>query len=226
MSVVRIVKNKNYITMGKYHLQEKEMSLKAIGLLSIMLGLPDDWDYSIKGLAKIRKESYDAIRTTLNELEQYGYLHRKQLTDEKGKFIDIEYTIYEKPITENPITDKPITENPTQYNNINKLSNKEKEINNKNKYGTFNNVKLTDEEYQKLKDTFIDYEEKIENLSYYLKSKGDKYKSHYATILNWARKEKKQEQPLPNWFNQEYKEKERTDEQERQLQELIRGNQR
>ena len=80
MSVVRIVKNKNYITMGKYHLQEKEMSLKAIGLLSIMLGLPDDWDYSIKGLAKMRKESYDAIRTTLSELEQFGYLHRKQFS--------------------------------------------------------------------------------------------------------------------------------------------------
>lgn len=59
-------------------------------------------------------------------------------------------------------------------------------------YGTFNNVKLTDEEYQKLKEQFSDYEEKIENMSYYLQSKGDKYKSHYATILNWARKEKQQ----------------------------------
>lgn len=133
MSVVRIVKDKNFITMGKYHLKEKEMSLKAIGLLSIMLSLPDDWDYSINGLVKIRKESYDSIRTTLKELEQFGYLKRTQILD-KGKFVEVEYTIYEKPLTGNPITEKPLTENQTQLNTnilntniINKLNNNKKE---------------------------------------------------------------------------------------------------
>lgn len=140
MTVVRIIKDKNFITMGKYHLKEKDMSLKAIGLLSIMLSLPENWDYSIKGLAKIRKESYDSIRTTLNELETFGYLHRTKIVDEKGKFVDVEYIIYEKPqvenpLLENPILDEPITENQTQLNTniINNLNNKElnnnKEIN-------------------------------------------------------------------------------------------------
>ena len=85
-----------------------------------------------------------------------------------------------------------IVENSIEYkekNNNNKLLLLKKK---KETYGTFNNVKLTDEEYQKLKENFDDYEEKIENMSYYLQSKGDKYKSHYATILNWARNENKQ----------------------------------
>ena len=82
---------------------------------------------------------------------------------------------------------------------LDKIS-KEKYI--KRKYGLFKNVELTDEEYQKLKDRFSDYEEKIENLSSYIASKGAKYKSHYATILNWSRKDDKE---LPNWFNENYK---------------------
>ena len=132
MTVVRVVKDKNFITMGKYHLQEKEMSLKAIGLLSIMLSLPENWDYSIKGLVKIRKESYDSIRTTLKELEKFGYLKRTQILD-KGKFVDVEYTIYEKPQLENSLLEKPITENQTQLNNkeLNNINNKEKNINKK-----------------------------------------------------------------------------------------------
>lgn len=100
--------------------------------------------------------------------------------------------------------------------------------NNKNikiKYGSFNNVKLTDEEYQKLKDKFKDYDDKIENLSQYLAMKGDKYKNHYAVILNWARKDNKEEN-LPSWFNKEPEERIRTEDEERQLQELIRGNRR
>ena len=130
MSVVRIVKDKNFITMGKYHLKEKEMSLKAKGLLSQMLSLPDEWDYSIKGLVKINKESYDSIRSALKELEQFGYLKRTQIQD-KGKFVDVEYTIYEKPITGNPITEKPITGNQTQLNNKELNNNLIEEINNK-----------------------------------------------------------------------------------------------
>lgn len=129
MAVVRVQKNKDYTAMGNYHLKEKDMSLKAIGLLSIMLSLPDNWDYSIKGLVKIRKESYDSIRTTLKELEQFGYLRRTQIYD-KGKFVDVEYTIYEKPILENPITEKPITENPTQLNTKEVNTNLIKELNN------------------------------------------------------------------------------------------------
>lgn len=135
MAIVRIIKDKNFITMGKYHLQEKDMSLKAKGLLSQMLSLPDNWDYSIKGLTSINKESYDNIRNILNELEEFGYLHRVQIKDAKGKFIEVEYTVYEKPIRsqdiEKPITEKPITGNPLTENQ-GQLNNKLiKEINNK-----------------------------------------------------------------------------------------------
>lgn len=134
MAVVRIIKDKNFTTMGKYHLQEKEMSLKAKGLLSQMLSLPDNWDYSIKGLATINKESYDTIRQVLNELEQFGYLTRSQAKGTNGKFQDIEYTIYEKPITEKPITENALTENYSQLNNK-ELNTKEiEEINNKEIY--------------------------------------------------------------------------------------------
>lgn len=91
----------------------------------------------------------------------------------------------------------------------------------KKKYGEFKNVLLTDEEYQKLKDRFNDYKEKIENLSYYLKSKGDKYKSHYGTILNWARKDEKTLN-TPSWFGKEVKE-EVNEERKKLAEQLTKG---
>lgn len=130
MAVIRVVKDKNFITMGKYHLQEKEMSLKAKGLLSQMLSLPDNWDYSIVGLTKINKDGLDSIKATLKELEQFGYLKRTRIKGTGGKYIDIEYTIYEKPQVENPLVEKPYVENPPQLNNkeLNNKNNKEKNI--------------------------------------------------------------------------------------------------
>ena len=106
--------------------------------------------------------------------------------------------------------------------NVNDNVNIKEKINKKKKYGSFENVKLTDEEYQKLKDRFNDYEDRIENLSNYLAMKGDKYKNHDADILNWARKDEK-EQNLPSWFNKEPEERKLSDEEQRQLEELIRG---
>lgn len=100
--------------------------------------------------------------------------------------------------------------------------NSKKENIKRKKYGSFNNVYLSNDEYMKLKERFNDYEDRIENLSSYIASKGDKYKSHYATILNWARKEPKEK--LPTWFNKEPEERKLTDEEQRQLDELIRGN--
>lgn len=118
MSVFRIEKNKNYTVMSNHHLRNKELSLKAKGLLSQMLSLPENWDYTLAGLSHINKESIDAIRTAVWELEKAGYIKRQQGRDEKGKMTAIEYIIYEQPqlenpILENPTTDKPILENPT-----------------------------------------------------------------------------------------------------------------
>ena len=125
--------------MSNHHLRNKELSLKAKGLLSQMLSLPEDWDYTLAGLSYINRESIDAIRTAVWELEKAGYITRRQGRDDKGKMTAIEYTIYEqpqppaaaspepknptlenpttdKPILENPTPDKPTTENPTQLN--------------------------------------------------------------------------------------------------------------
>ena len=96
MSVIRVNKTKDYSVMSNYHLKDKNLSLKAKGLLSVMLSLPDDWDYSINGLAQISQEGTKAIRSALQELEQVGYLIRLKTTDKNGRF-DYIYDIYEMP---------------------------------------------------------------------------------------------------------------------------------
>lgn len=115
MAVFKIEKNKNYTIMSNYHLRDKRMSLKAKGLLSFMLSLPLDWDYSLDGLEKICKEGKDSIRSALNELKLYGYLVIKKTQNNKGIF-EYEYMIYEYPYSENPDMDYPDMENPTQIN--------------------------------------------------------------------------------------------------------------
>ena len=124
MAVFRVERNTGYTVMSNHHLRNKELSLKAKGLLSQMLSLPEDWDYTLAGLSYINRESIDAIRTAVWELEKAGYITRRQGRDEKGKMTAIEYTIYEQPqppaldcpVLENPTADNPIFENPTPDN--------------------------------------------------------------------------------------------------------------
>ena len=97
MAVFRVERNTGYTVMSNHHLRNKELSLKAKGLLSQMLSLPEDWDYTLAGLSYINRESIDAIRTAVWELEKAGYITRRQGRDEKGKMTAIEYTIYEQP---------------------------------------------------------------------------------------------------------------------------------
>lgn len=130
MAVIRVNKTSDYTVMSNAHFREKSMSLKAKGLLSLMLSLPDDWDYSINGLCSICKENATAIRSTLAELETFDYLIRERSRDENGKF-DYVYNIFEKPQTagqraEKPRLEKPHAENPYAGNrtqlNTNKLN--------------------------------------------------------------------------------------------------------
>ena len=118
MAVFRVERNSGYTVMSNHHLRNKELTLKAKGLLSQMLSLPEDWDYTLAGLSHINRESIDAIRTAVWELEKAGYILRRQGRDEKGKMTAIEYTIYEQPqpVLENPIPGKPMLENPTADN--------------------------------------------------------------------------------------------------------------
>ncbi len=136
MAVFRVERTQNYTVMSNYHLRDKSLSLKAKGLLSLMLSLPETWDYTLSGLAKISLEGKDAIRATVVELEKAGYIQRHQTTGKDGKFGSNEYIIREypashepplegpssaQPLSENPSTVPPsagatLTENPTQIN--------------------------------------------------------------------------------------------------------------
>ena len=124
--VFRINKTKNYTVMSNYHLQDKELSFKAKGLLSCMLSLPDDWNYSVRGLASISKEGIKAINSMLKELEENYYLKRERKQENNGRFY-YEYNIYETPYTQKGITDRGTTLNGTQINtNIINNNNKDK----------------------------------------------------------------------------------------------------
>ena len=139
MSVFRVEKAKGYTVMSNHHLRNHALSLKAKGLLSQMLSLPEDWDYTLQGLAQINKESIDAIREAVRELERAGYIERSRERDERGCLRGTVYTIYEqphaeprpeeptqeKPTLEKPMLDFPTLENPTQLNT--KRKNKEKQ---------------------------------------------------------------------------------------------------
>ena len=131
MAVFRIERTRDYTVMSNHHLRNEKLSLKAKGLLSMMLSLPDDWNYTTRGLAKICKEGVDAIGNALRELETAGYIVRHQLRDRQGRISDTEYVIYEQPQprqpdtaepdtaspdTENPYLDKPDTEKPAELN--------------------------------------------------------------------------------------------------------------
>ena len=113
MSVFRVEKNKGYTVMSNHHLRNHTLSLKAKGLLSQMLSLPEDWDYTLQGLAQINKESIDAIREAVRELERAGYIKRSRERDERGCLRGTVYTIYEQPHTE-PTPEEPTQEKPAQ----------------------------------------------------------------------------------------------------------------
>lgn len=143
MAVFRVHKNENYTVLSNYHFKERGMTLKAKGLLSLMLSLPEGWDYSAAGLVTLSKDGKDSVNAALKELEKFGYLRRTQAIDTGGKFSGYNYEIYEQPsdaakaaaaekaaaaqpkaenpptgepFAENPSTEKPTTEKPTTEN--------------------------------------------------------------------------------------------------------------
>lgn len=128
MAVMRVEKTANYTVMANYHLRDNRLSLKAKGLLSVMLSLPPEWDFTLRGLTSISKEGISAIRAAINELEESGYVLRARVRNEIGQLTDTEYTIYEqpqiashydedkKPDSASPICEKPTLENPTLDN--------------------------------------------------------------------------------------------------------------
>ncbi len=114
MAVFRIEKTRDYTVMANHHLRNTALSLKAKGLLSLMLSLPEDWDYTTKGLARICRDGVDSICATVRELEDAGYIIRERVRNANGRLGSIEYTILEQPRPPEPKPGKPERENPVQ----------------------------------------------------------------------------------------------------------------
>ena len=116
MSIFRVEHTTGFTVMSNYHLRDKNLSLKAKGLLSQMLSLPEEWDYTLAGLSFINREKIDAVREAIKELENAGYIVRTRERDEKGHLKGTEYVIYEQPQQENPEVENPASDNPTLDN--------------------------------------------------------------------------------------------------------------
>ena len=150
MNIKRIQKSKNYSIISNEILRRKDLSLKAKGLISLILSLPDSWDLTVNGLVEIVKESKNTIYSILKELNGFGYVERNRVTNLTGKVVKWELLIYEQPLTKKPQLKKPDVENCTQINKDNKIST------NINKIYWIDEIK--DLNYPKeMKEDFIDY---------------------------------------------------------------------
>ena len=180
MSVMRIHKTKNFTVMSNYHFKEKGMSLKAKGLLSLMLSLPDDWNYSISGLVKLSKDGKDSVMSALVELETFGYLTRARMQNDKGHFSGVEYNIYEEPQPKNPNSEN---QNEGKQNEDNQNSENQPQLNTKSIKDSFNkelyesntySEELKDVSDQELKELFLDYAEMRNTMEFPLTKRGMK----------------------------------------------------
>lgn len=175
MAVFRVKKTRDYTVMANHHLRNKALSLKAKGLLSLMLSLPDDWDYTLKGLARICRDGVDSIAAAVNELEEAGYIVRKRVRDDKGRVRDMEYTILEHPkedippkldfpVQDNPVQEKPEQEKrpqlSTKESNIQQSSTEESIPILSNQMGTDEMLKR--EQYRELLKENIEYDKLLQ----------------------------------------------------------------
>ena len=168
MAVIRVEKNKNYTVMSNVHLRDKALSLKAKGLLSLILSLPDDWQYNVKGLAAISKEGRSGRTSGLQELEAAGYLERRQLRGEHGKLAQVEYVVFEAPrpplaenpatadpATENPVTGKPVTEDRAQISTEEQITEKQNTDLSKYRFNSCRDAaEISAEEMRKERETY------------------------------------------------------------------------
>ena len=208
MAVIRVVKNKDYTVMSNAHLHDKRLSLKAVGLLSIVLSLPDDWHYTINGLVGSVKDGKRAVNGALSELKQYGYLKVNKLypNSERSK-IEYQYVFYEKP---QGIQNVPLEQdlqnvdlqnvdlqnvdlqNVGAYINTNKQNTKELNTNkqSKHKYGEYQHVLLTEKEHTHLLELYgSSLDEHIKILDEYIETSGKSYKNHSLVLQKWVHDE-------------------------------------
>ena len=184
MPVIRANRNENYTVMSNVHLKDKRMTLKAKGLLSVVLSLPPDWDYSFAGLVAICKESETAMKSALKELKEFGYLTITKERDEKGHF-DYVYVFNENPQTDLPVVENPVVENPPTDNpmvenvrqlNTNKSNTKELNTNKSNTKRVKENTLTL---FEQLKDGYAlgdNLKEKIREWLQYKQERKEQYK--------------------------------------------------
>lgn len=204
IAVIRIIKNKNYTVMSNTHLKDKRLSLKAIGLLSVVLGLPEDWHYTVNGLVGIVKDGKDSVESAIKELKKNGYLRVEKIyPNENSNRIQYQYTFFENPqeVDFQPLENQGIEkqgvetqvlENPYTYKDTNKQNTNKLNTNtqSKHKYGEYSHVLLTDKEHTHLLDLYGDsLDEHIKILDEYIETSGKKYKNHSLVIQKWVHDE-------------------------------------
>lgn len=204
IAVIRVIKNRNYTVMSNTHLKDKRLSLKAIGLLSVVLSLSEDWHYTVNGLVGIVKDGKDSVESAIKELKKNGYLRVEKIyPNANSNRIQYQYTFFENPqeVDFQPIENQGIEkqcvetqvlENPYTYKDTNKPNTNKLNTNtqSKHKYGEFQHVLLTDKEHTHLLDLYGDsLDEHIKILDEYIETSGKKYKSHSLVIQKWVHDE-------------------------------------
>lgn len=204
IAVIRVIKNRNYTVMSNTHLKDKRLSLKAIGLLSVVLGLPEDWHYTVNGLVGIVKDGKDSVESAIKELKKNGYLRVEKIyPNANSNRIQYQYTFFENPqeVDFQPLENQGIEkqgvetqvlENPYTYKDTNKQNTNNKNTNtqSKHKYGEYQHVLLTDKEHTHLLDLYGDsLDEHIKILDEYIETSGKKYKNHSLVIQKWVHDE-------------------------------------
>ena len=206
MAIFRKHKSTNFTTIDNNIFKNQNLSNKATGLLCLMLSLPDDWDFSIEGLMKLKKDNRSAIRTALYELEEEGYLHRERDRNEKGILTNTIYDIYEVPMLENrtldePKFEKPTLEKPTLENRTQLNTNNIKDLNKLNK-------EIYKERFEEFYKAYPKHLKKAEVEKWFYKNKPDEVL--FKTIMDQLEKfkscrewNKQQFIPYPStWLNQ------------------------
>lgn len=190
--------------MSNTHLKDKRLSLKAIGLLSIVLGLPEDWNYTVNGLVGIVKDGKDSVESAIKELKNNGYLRVEKIyPNANSNRIQYQYTFFENPQEvdfqplenqgiEKQSVETQVLENPYTYKDTNKPNTNKLNTNkqSKHKYGEYQHVLLTDKEHTHLLDLYGDsLDEHIKILDEYIETSGKKYKNHSLVIQKWVHDE-------------------------------------
>ena len=218
--VIRVEKTRGYTVMSNHHLRDKGLSLKSKGLLSVILSLPDGWDYTVEGLAAICLEGRDAVRSAIQELEAAGYVRRERVREKSGRLGGCDYTVFEMPQTieaePQPATDfptqarpaqaRPAQGPPTQSSNDGSIT---EESNTdgmgrgrSHRLGPYGNVALSDGELSGLRRDFpSDWQARVDHLSEYMAMTGKAYEgSHDAVIRSWARQDAAAAEPSGRVF--------------------------